>query len=494
MEPTTQPEYRSPASRLGNFLRDFLPEQNLQLLFPLGSFLLLLGASHFWYRIQLPGVWEAARQLHSQVDSDALQQFTRSLTAWVALQEQFARYLVQLAFLASLILWTLPVRKALSRFAVWVFLPVGFALAAFPAYLIATAHRRNAFLDAFVNSLHVAPLKHSWFPGLGEGFYLTIAGLIVFAFGLFLVRGRTISLPLRFRGAAEVNEPSPEEASHDGRNVFIFVIVTVTLAVVISNSIALPQLLGKNPLRSWSGTFPVFEWAIALANAATAACLALVLFPKEKWQMLHRLLRVQPFRSYVLAVAIPLAVVLIPRFLLGGPFQFDRWTPESFELFIPHPLPWVLIVYAIAFFEEFAVRGYLQTTLRRHLDLKRSIFLTALLWGLLPLGFGMTNSLVEAKVYTQILGLPYLVSLATLIVYSVPLGWLYARTRSVLPVALMHGTIALFHVGMGYEIHINRPEFYWMELALWIFIGWYLFKKHPLESAESPREPEVAPA
>jgi len=81
-----------------------------------------------------------------------------------------------------------------------------------------------------------------------------------------------------------------------------------------------------------------------------------------------------------------------------------------------------------------------------------------------------------------------------LVVYSVPLGWLYARTRSVVAAALMHGTIGVFHVGLGNQIHLNYPEFYWAELALWIFIGWYLFKKYPLESTESPRKPEVAPA
>jgi membrane protease YdiL (CAAX protease family) len=154
-------------------------------------------------------------------------------------------------------------------------------------------------------------------------------------------------------------------------------------------------------------------------------------------------------------------------------------------LFIPRPLPKVLVVYLIALCSEFVLRGYIQTTLEKHLSLKRAIFVTGLLWSLLPLGFGITHSLLGAKNYPKIPGLPFLITLATVIIYSVPLGWLYARTRSVLAVALMNGTIAVFHVGMGYEIHINRPEFYWTELALWIFIGWFLFQKYPIR-ATSP--------
>ena len=495
MESTAQPEYRSPIARLGTFLRDFLPEQNLQVLFPLASFLLLLGASHFWYRIQLPGVFEVLQQRNSQVDPQAFQQFNHSYRAWVQLEEQIALALTRLAFFASLILWCLSVRKVVSKFVAWVFLPAAFALAAFQLFLMATAHQRNAFLDAFTSATQVpVPSARPWFPSVGDGIHLTAGGLIVLAVALVLVRQQTISLPLRFRHSTEVRSAGSLETSTDERNILVFLIVMIVCSSVVSLFFFLPNLLASK-LISWdSRSFAIFQWAPALVNAAAAACLAFVLFGKEKWQTANRLLRVQPFRNYALAVGIPLGVVLIPRFLLGVVFSSSRWPSGEPDVFIPHPLPSVLVVYLIAFFEEFALREYLQSRLEKHLSLKRSIFVTGILWSLLPLGFGMTHSLVEAKAYFRIPGLSYLALLVGLLVYSVPLGWLYARTRSVIAVALMHGTIALFHVGMGYEIHINQPEFYWMEMALWIFIGWYLFKKYPLESTESSREPEVAPA
>ena len=102
----------------------------------------------------------------------------------------------------------------------------------------------------------------------------------------------------------------------------------------------------------------------------------------------------------------------------------------------------------------------------------------------------MVNSLPYDWAFAQFPGVSLLVRFATLIIYSVPLGWLYARTRSIVATTLMHGTIVIFHVGMGEDIHLNQPEFYWMELALWILVGWLLFRKYPLVSTDNP--PKVA--
>src|SRR5260370_41056002 len=70
MESTSIPEYRSPIERLALFIRSFLPAQNLQLLFPLCSFLLLLGSSHLWYQLLLSGVLVAMLQQNFHIDSN----------------------------------------------------------------------------------------------------------------------------------------------------------------------------------------------------------------------------------------------------------------------------------------------------------------------------------------------------------------------------------------------------------------------------------------
>jgi hypothetical protein len=76
----------------------------------------------------------------------------------------------------------------------------------------------------------------------------------------------------------------------------------------------------------------------------------------------------------------------------------------------------------------------------------------------------------------------------------VPLGWLYVRTRSIVAATLLHGTIVIFHVGVGQNIHLNHPEFYWMELALWILVGWFLVRKYPFVSTDNPPVVERAPS
>jgi len=477
---------RSPIQRRAHFIRDFLPAQNLQLLFPLGSFLLLLGASRAWYLLRLPQEFDAfLRQQNYQIDPDAYQRFTHAYQTWVSIEESIAMAAVRFAFFASLVLWCVSLRKIVSKFVAWVFLPAGLALTIFPMFLIATTRRRNAFVDAWIAAAHVPPpTVRPWFPTLNLGFNLAVSGLMVLAAGLILVRRGTISLPLRFR-ATEIAEARPEETSSIARDVSTFVIVMAVWTFIAGWALLIPTLLGMKSFYWNDRSFFVIQWAPALANAVTAAGLAFFLWRAERVKALARLLRRQPLRDYALALGLPLAVVLFPRFLLGVAFKPYLEPDEWPELFLPHPLPWVLVAYVITFFEEFTVRGYLQTALEKHLSLKRSIFLTGLLWSLF-LGFGIANSLPYGA-FAQFPGVSLLVRFATLIIYSVPLGWLYARTQSIVATALLHGTIVIFHVGVGQNIHLNHPEFYWIELALWILIGWLLFRKYPLAgTADSP--------
>jgi membrane protease YdiL (CAAX protease family) len=467
MASTGSPGLVWPVARFARFLRDFMPAQTLQLLFPLGSFLLFLGASYPWYRFPISQV-----SLDTLVNQPQVEDFIRSINAWAGWEQFAPELLVQLAFLASVVLWALPIRRVVSRFAAWVYLPASLAVIGYPVFLAATAGRRNAALDAFVSSAHLsASVTHSWLRLLGDGCYLTLAGMVVFSVALLLARLGSVSLPLRFRDVQ--TKESTVEISRDERDVFTLLIGATLWAVASSLVLTAPSALGR-PL-VWSGLFSIYEWIPALTTAAVSACIAFLVFREQASEAIRRLLRKQPLREYVLAVAIPLAVALLPRLvfeimskisIVVTPFDWS-------EILIPRPFPSILVVYVIALLEEFVLRGYLQTTLEKHFSLKRSIFLTALLWSLLPLGFGIAHSIGRGRL-VGIPGISDLAWFATFILFSVPLGWLYTRTRSVLPVALMHGTIALFHLGGGYVLHINHPQLYWAELALWIVVGWYV--------------------
>lgn len=342
------------------------------------------------------------RTLANQAQAE---QFLRSIIAWAGWEQAIPEFLVRFAFLASIVLWTLPVRRAVSRFAAWVYLPAGLAVIGYPAFLAATAGQRNASLGALVGSAHLPiSVTHSWLRLLGDGLCLTLTGMAVLGAALLLVHQKNVSLPLRFRDARA--RESTGEISRDGRDVFTLLIGTTLWAVVSSLLFLIPGALGK-PL-VWSG-FSVYEWLPPLTAAAVSAWIALLLFREHLSEAIRHLLRKQPLREYALALAIPLAVALLPRLvfeILSKP-SIIVTTFDWSDMLIPHPLPTVLVVYVIAFLEEFAVRGYLQTTLERHFSLKRSIFLTGLLWALLPLGFGMAHS-TQRRALMQIPGIAIL--------------------------------------------------------------------------------------
>lgn len=415
---------------------------------------------------------------NENVDPNATRLLIQSYYLWVGLAQEVAISLARFAGLAALVLCCLSVRNAARKLVMWAWIPGGIAVIGFPAFLIATAQRRNAALDAFATAVNLPlPTEHTWSAPLGQGIYLVAAGLAVLAVALKLFRKGLISLPLSFRGTSEAETQERSAQSSQTGGVFVLVIGTIFYAVLASWGGALVLALSAKDVVWDSRSFPAFLWIPALLVAAGAAALAFVVGAARPAAH-HAFFARQPFRIYLLALAIPLVCLLLPRFLFGVVFQPylepSRWP----QLFIPHPLPTILVVYIIAFLEEFAIRGYLQSTLEKCLSLRRAIFVSGILWPLL-LGFGMTYSLPHT-VAEKFPGISLLAEWAMFIIYSVPLGWLYARTRSILAVTLTHGTIVIFHAGMGNEIHLNHPEFYWVELALWIFAGWFLFRKNPL--------------
>jgi hypothetical protein len=83
-----------------------------------------------------------------------------------------------------------------------------------------------------------------------------------------------------------------------------------------------------------------------------------------------------------------------------------------------------------------------------------------------------------------------LVSLLVLILYNVPLAWLWSRTRSLWLVSVMHGTILLFRAGdAALTVYFTFRWLYWIETAAWIFITFYLFKKFPIIQSDASLPP-----
>lgn len=466
---------RSPVWRIGFFLRDFLPENNLQLLFPLGTFLLLLGWEY----------WEWFPPRYSR--------------AFTIIAGSIVRLAVRFAYTASVVLWCAAVRKPIRKFFWWVLLPIVSGVLSATVLFLTWRDSTVSFLEPELEVVlrHVRSLP-SLLARPGMGAYLTLLGLAVLAVSLWAVRTARMSLPLRFQKVVgQANDSS--SLSQPFFTVVIVSLVLVTLfeflagyAIAISPPDRLPLIF------RWPRQLPACEWFSMLLGPAVALLCALVVFRKDQITELRRTASIT-WRGYIVAALLPLAISILPRvlviifrnviFSVSG-VRFAGFPPEWSDLFFSEPASRVLLIYAVACLEESLLRVVLQERFEARFGFKRGTLLVALSWWILGFynGFGPIPSL-----RIPIPGVSTVVSLSVYMLYNIPLGWLYARTRSIWPVALMHGTMLLFRAGDGaYNIYLNFPYLYWIETAAWVFIAWFLFKKYPVGRNEIATEPASA--
>jgi hypothetical protein len=464
-------------ARFTAFLNDFLPESTLQLLFPLASFILFVGASTSWlpptHTLYRPEMQQAEKNLGW---TDLW--FDLSTTTLV-FRYYAAMFAADLAFFASVVLWCLPVRNVARRFAAWVFLPLGLALAYFLFLVLIGRSETPSILaprsQIIAEQLRVFPAR---LPHLGIGFYITLLGGLALGFCVWAFRVGKINLPLRFRGQAPV---SGVEANPDlGRRLFVVLAVSAVCSFVVM----LPILAAMRRVGSWPNNFSILEWAPPLSTAIITAVCAVVILRDDQKRLFSRkwdkLLVRQVGFAFLLALLIVLLPRIVPNVARGEPLfetEYGSGVPVAIlGVDVPQPFFWLLIVYPIAWLQEIAMRGHVQSHLARRFGLKRAIFLVVHLWWMLGLGYGIGPIPGPGPTFP---GVRALFSILLYAVYSVPLGWLYARTRSVLPGAVMYGTIVFFHEGNNFSAYYGHPAFYWIELALLVLAGWVLFKRYP---------------
>lgn len=486
-------DFRTLRARFTAFVSDFLPESNLQLLFPLASFILFVGASSSW----LPPSHTLYRPELQQAETDLGWTdlwFNLSSVALV-LRYYVAILAGHLAFFASIVLWCLPVRNAARKFAVWVFLPLGLALVYFLFLVLIGRSETPSVLASpsqiIVEQLRVFPRRLAH---LGIGFYVTLLGATLLAICVRAFSVGKISLPLRFRGQAPGLGVEPDNGL--GRRIFFVLALSMLFSIFVLSAIegAIGTSLSISAMRRiawWPMNFSVVEWAPALLTAIVTVICAIIILRDDIHVRPSRISGKPLARHLAFAFLFVLFIVCLPRIVLnmiqGAPFfliEYGSGGPVTILGFdVPQPFFWLLLVYPIALLEELVVRGRLQAQLTRRFGLKRAIFLAALLWWVLPLSYGIGPvggpRLAVPGVWALFLILLYAV-------YSVPLGWLYARTNSVLPPAVMHGTILFFHKGSNFSIYYEHPALYWIELALLALAGWLLFKRYPPVEIERP--------
>ena len=465
--------------RLSAYLRDFLPEQNLQLLFPFASFVLLVGGSSPWLP---PGHVLSSPQFQRQDGTLWFDLSTRlSMLRYSAILDA-----VSFSFLGSVALWCLPVGRLWKKFAIWVLLPSGIAITSFLAIVLLNQAQAPSVLESADHALRSALLA---FPDrvlhLGVGFYVTLLGISLYAGALWIARVCRVPLPVRF-AEPPIRRGDPSQASEVGRKIFVMAIAATAIAVLVELAIftsVLPTAGKALPWYDWPRHFAAFQWLPELLDGLAVAAIALLVLRPDQTRLPARWPKSLIWPAAI-AIAVPLAVALIPRLFLKGLFDYSTVLSNvPYELLGFGAFPWVLIVFAIAALQELVLRVYLQNRLEEKFGFKRACLLVALLWWLLPLnsGFGPVPGL-----RIGIPGVSMFVSLLVHILYNIPLAWLWSRTRSLWLVTIMHGAILLFRSGdFAYTIYFTFRYLYWIETAAWLFITWYLLKKFPAGEVET---------
>lgn len=468
---------------LRSSLQDFLPANNLQLLFPFASLVLYVGASYPW----LPPRHVLSNLQYQHQDGTLW--FDVS-TRFLLLRYYAILYVVRFSFLGSLALWCLPVRNLWRKFTGWVLLPGGLGVIWFIVVVLLSRPQPPSLLESpgqiLQDDLH--PFLGRLLQ-LGTGFYITLLGMALCAVALRVAAIRGVPLPIQFRESS--NRPrwvAKEEQA--APRLFVLIVVTTLVAAVIEMGIFVPMVPVSGASLPWYDSWPHFfaawQWLPELLQGLVVAACAIFLF-RPSGQAGTQCKR--SIRSFIpVAVLVPLSIPVVPRLILKALFTFSTLLSNvPYEFLGFGALPWVLIVFAIAALQEFTLRMCLQNRLENRFGFKRACLLTALLWWLLPLsgGFGPIPGLRIA-----VPGLSVLVSLVALILYNVPLAWLWSRTRSLWLVSVMHGTILLFRAGdFAHTIYYTFPWLYWIETAAWIFIAFCLFKRFPIIQSDASFAP-----
>ncbi len=266
---------------------------------------------------------------------------------------------VSFSFLGSIALWCLPVERLWKKFAIWVLLPSGIAITSFLAIVLSSKAQAPSVLESADHALQSALLA---FPDralhLGIGFYITLLGISLYAGVLWIARVRRVPLPVRF-AEPPIRRGDSSQASEVGRKILVMLIAATAVAILVQlatfTSMA-PTAAGALPwYDDWPRHFAAFRWLPELLDGVAVAAIALLVFRPDQTRLPAR----SP-KAAAIAIAVPLAVALIPRLILKGLFNYSTVlsnVPD--ELLGFGAFPWVLIVFAIAALQEFVLRDYL---------------------------------------------------------------------------------------------------------------------------------------
>ncbi len=457
--------------RLLLFARSIIPEDPTQLLFLVGSFLLLICMELRCF----PLTTESVSGQFSIESFDGAYQL--AFHSWNVFSF-YTRLIIFFAGAAGLLIGILPGPRPLLRSLIFVCLPALAGLTLLCVHFLPFAARWN---PSHFSVLHYRPYSEAWILknvwSLGPGLRMAALGIVLVLVFLSRQAMGISSLPLRLpQSQKSAQFPDGEWAKTE--TAVWALIPGIFLAWVVAS------ILYSVTLALWPRG-PNFYFLVPMFNAFAIGLLAgsvVWAIGESWWKEFRSFIRLPDAKLALLGVAIPVAINLVPNFLTyfwdriqWGMHGLGKYSPPRFASYFQVPDPIYLWFILAAGMEEVIWRGYLQPRFIRRYGLIRGILLIGLSWGAIHFLRDFQGTARDYDISIR-LGL----RLGLCITMSFVLGWLTLRSNSIWPAVLAHG---LHNVWV-----LSRPRFY-LEIAggassaivlvCFGFLGYLLFKYWP---------------
>ena len=459
------------------FARSVIPRDSIQLIFLLGSILLLISGQLRCF--PMPPV-----HLHGDNGFQDLLPWNHLADAypsWILFSVR-ARLLVVVAGAAGLFIGFWPGTHPVSRILVLVMVPALSGIAALCIRFDEVA-RKIGFAPASVMDsglqTRISRLSTVW--SMGPALHASALGLaLVFVFLIRLVQG-TSSLPLSLASADGVLPGRDVE----WKRIPAFMFIAITCMSAISSLagvsvLGLYRLVAKvAPLHYLPPTDPL---TIAISTASLAG-FASWAAGEKRWTELRQFTRLPEFQLALLGAIFPIAIQLVPTVILyvsdqihSAAFYFGNFSRPGFSSYFSFPDPRYLWYLIAAFFEEIIWRGYLQPRFVRRYGLMRGIFLLGLVWS----AFHFLGDFMKTTEDYQV-PLILISRAGVCVAMSFVLGWLTLRSESIWPAAIAHGFSNVWALSSQPSLGVQQSA--WVTRAIivicWSLLGVLLFRFWP---------------
>jgi len=382
-------------------------------------------------------------------------------------------------------------QKPARFYAIWILPFVSLALALVVFNHLFRLPTPQSVLDD--NPILAAPVfenASSFFSYIGPGFLAAALGLVLVGLGVRVHAKTGNILPVDFAGEVE-----PKAQNARRKEMLRFVLLVYGLTIIAPLPMALTLLIATE----FGGPLPndlfLYQRLAVILQTLPVAFVGLWYLRREG--SVRELFRLVAPKFLLISVGLPLLAYGVPRATYYCSAEVMHYLnptdspgpPPFLELFGLPPV-WTLFYFLPALLEEIGWRGYLQRRMVSEFGLKRGLFLVGIAWAVWHLPGNVGDLRMDQAV------LSIIIRFASIFAMLVPLGWLFWRTGSVIPVAILH---ALSNAMLHSSDRADWQAPNWFGIGEWVVLaglGLWLFKRLPLDppASEQPAtEPKQLP-